>query len=146
MSLLLCSLYGCGRSDHPASPAENKEIQGIQSDYNILLIYTYLKKIKDASDNFYSEYFTISPRVDYYVVSVKKISSDNSTNPTSLITFITEPFVDAHWNVGIDEITFSADYTGNIEMKEFKHIKSFSLPDRLKIYVKKPIPGVYEKI
>lgn len=118
----------------------------MQSPYNILLINTYLKKIKYASDNFYNEYFTISPRVDYYVVSVKKISTDNSINPTSLITFITEPFVDAHWTVGTDEISFSADYIGNIELKEFKHIKSYSLPDRLKIYIKKPIPGEYEAL
>lgn len=56
------------------------------------------------------------------------------------------PFVDAHWTVGIDEITFSADYAGNIELKEFKHIKSYSLPEHLKSLMRKPIPGEYEAL
>ena len=144
MSLLLFGLYGCGDSDRPAESAENKEILSIESDYNILLINTYLKNIQDASDGFYNEYFTISPRADYYVVSVKEISSDHSTNPTSLITFICEPFVGPHYPVGTDKISFSADYSGNIELEEFKHIKSYSLPDNLKSLIKKPIPGEYE--
>lgn len=146
MSLLLCSLYGCGNPDHPSASVESKESSNIQSDCNILLINTYLKYIQDASDDFYNEYFTISPTVAYYYVWVKEISSDKSTNPTSSITFISMPFVDAHWTVGIDEISFSADYTGKVELKEFKHIKSYTLPDHLKIYVKKPIPGEYEAL
>lgn len=122
-------------------------ISDIESDCKILLINTYLKYIQDASDNFYKEYFTISPTVAYYQVWVKKISVDSSTNPTSIVTFISKPFVDAHWTVGIDEITFSADYVGNIELKEFKHIISYSLPERLKnIYMRKPIPGEYETL
>lgn len=54
------------------------------------------------------------------------------------------PFVSAHWIVGIDEITFSADYVGNIKLKEFKHIKSYYLPEHLKSLIIKPIPGEYE--
>ncbi len=118
--------------------------KGIQSDSNMALINTYLKSIQDASDDFYDEYFTISPRIDYYNVSVKEISLDNPTNPTSLITFISEPFVGPHDTVGTDEITFLVDYLGNIKLKEFKHIKSYSLPDNLKGLVKKPIPGDYD--
>ena len=71
---------------------------------------------------------------------------DKSTNPTSLITFISMPFVGPHDTVGMDEISFSADYTGKVELKEFKHIKSYSLPDHLKSLMKKPIPGGYESL
>jgi len=118
--------------------------KGIQSDSNMALINTYLKSIQDASDDFYDEYFTISPRIDYYNVSIKEISLDNPTNPTSLITFVSEPFVGPHDTVGTDEISFLVDYLGNIKLKEFKHIKSYSLPDNLKGLVKKPIPGDYD--
>lgn len=142
--LLILSLYGCADSDRSPVSEANKEILTLQSEYNILLINTYLKNINDASDDFYYEYLTISPRTGYYSVSVKEISSESSNNPTSLITFICEPFVGPHITVGIDEITFSADYTGNIELKEFKHIKSYSLPDHMKSLVIKPIPGDYE--
>lgn len=119
-------------------------ISNIEYDCKILLINTYLKDIQDASDDFYNEYFTISPTVAFYYVWVKNISVNSSTNPTSIITFISAPFVSAHWTVGIDEITFSADYVGNVYLKEFKHIISYSLPEHLKSLIKKPIPGEYE--
>lgn len=164
MFLLLFSLYGFGSSDRSTALGKNKEISqaidvlsiknvpntmqaqtcSIQSDCNMALINTYLKNIQDASDDFYNEYLTISPRVDYYNVKVKKISSDNSTNPTILITFICEPFVGPHETIGTDEISFSADYLGNIKLKEFKHIVSYSLPNNLKSLLKKPIPSDYE--
>lgn len=146
MSLLLRSLYGCRNPDHPSASVESQEISSILSDCKMLLINTYLKYIQYASNDFYNEYFTISPTVAYYYVWVKEISSDKSTNPTSLITFISMPFVGPHDTVGIDEITFSADYTGKIKLKEFQHIKSYSLPDNLKSLMKKPIPGEYEAL
>ena len=123
-----------------------KKLVRVEEVAKILLINTYLKYIQYASDDFYNEYFTISPTVAYYYVWVKKISVDSSTNPTSIITFICMPFVDARWTVGIDEIAFSADYVGNIELKEFKHIKSYSLPEHLKSLMRKPIPGEYEAL
>lgn len=114
------------------------------TDYEKLLIYTYLKYIQNASDDFYKEYFTINPTVTYDYIWVKEIRVDGSTNPTSYITFTCIPFVGAHLSVGIDEITFSTDYVGNIELKEFKNIKNYSLPEHLKSLIIKPIPGEYE--
>lgn len=122
-------------------------ISDIESNCKILLINTYLKYIQDASDNFYKGYFTISPTVAYYYVWVEKISVDSSTNPTSIVTFISMPFVNAHWTVGIDEITFSADYVGNIKLKKFKHIISYYLPEHLKnLYMRNPIYGKNEAL
>lgn len=43
---------------------------------------------------------------------------------------------------GIDLITFEADYMGNVKLKEFKHIKSYYLPDNLKHLEKKRVPGI----
>lgn len=121
-------------------------ILNFESDCKILLINTYLKHQQDASDDFYDEYFIINPTVAFYNVWVKDISVNSSTNPTGTITFISTPFVSAHWNVGIDEITFSADYVGNVELVEFKHIISYPLPDHLKSLIKKPIPGEYKPL
>lgn len=142
--LSLFSLYGCGNSGNTPTQPVNEEASGILSDYNAALINTYLQKIQDASENFYDEYYTTSPRIAYYSVMVKKISMGETMNPTTLITFISEPFVGPHITIGTDEITFSADYTGNIELKELKHIKSYALPDHLKDLEKKPIPDSYE--
>ncbi|MBN7772193.1 DUF3888 domain-containing protein [Clostridium aminobutyricum] len=139
MILLFC-LYGFHSSENISA----SESTGMQDNYNMALVNTYLKSIQEASNSFYDEYLTINPRVDYYSVTVKKISSDQPTNPTILITFICEPFVGPHDTIGTDEITFSADYVGNVKLKEFNHIKSYSLPDNLKSLIKKPLPDDYE--
>lgn len=142
--LLSISLYGLYLNP-PVVAVENKANLNMQSTYNTLLVNTYLKKIQDATNDFYDEYLTTSPTVAYYVVSVKKIALDGSTNSTGFITFIAEPFVGPHDTVGTDEISFSADYTGKIELTEYKHLTSYALPDNLKSLIKKPIPGDYEK-
>jgi len=111
-----------------------------QDDYKQLLVNTYLTKIIEASDNFYDEYYTISPIVNYYSVNVKNIFSYNRKN---YITFTSLPYLGPHDTIGIDEITFSADYLGNVTLEKFNHIISHHLPDNLKGLEKKRVPGKY---
>ncbi len=111
------------------------------SECHQAIINTYLNKIKSASNEFYDDYYTKLPSVMYYTVSVKQIVSEKSN---SIITFISYPYLGPHDTIGIDKITFVADYMGNIEVKEFSHIVSYHLPDNLKKLEKKPIPGKYE--
>lgn len=111
------------------------------SEYDKAMINTYLSKIKSASDEFYNDYYIKLPSVMYYTVNVKKIESERSN---SIITFMSFPYLGPHDTIGIDEITFEADYMGNIELKEFSHIKSYYLPDNLKHLEKKKVPGIYE--
>lgn len=136
-------MYGFNQSWPASVPAGNTEAS-TQSECDTAIINTYLNSIRDISEDFYSEYFTIEPRIGYYSVKVKEINSGRTNNPTSLITFLSEPFVGPHVSIGIDEITISADYTGSIALKEFKHIKSYRMPDHLKGLMIKEIPGIYE--
>jgi len=126
----------------------NQNVQAtMQQDYESqsvckkALVNTYLNDIEQATIDFYSEYFTTEPRVQYFVITVKKISSVNST---SFITFISEPFIGPHITIGKDEITFSANFTAEVKLSEFNHIISYTLPDHLKSLASKRIPGEYE--
>lgn len=112
-----------------------------KNKYDQAIINTYLDKINSASNEFYDEYYTKSPSVMYYTVSIKDIVSENSN---SIITFISYPYLGPHDTIGIDEITFVADYMGNVELQNFKHIVSYYLPDYLKHLEKKIVPGKYE--
>lgn len=94
-----------------------------------LLVNTYLTRIIDASDDFYKEYYTILPIVNYYSIQVKEYISDSRL---SQITFLSYPYLGPHDTIGIDEITFTADYLGNVELKSFTHIESYHLPDNLR--------------
>ena len=111
-----------------------------QDKCNQLLVNTYLTRIMEASDDFYDEYYTIFPTVNSYSITVKEFLSDKSV---SIVTFTSNPYLGPHDSVGIDEITFSADYLGNVKLENFNHIISYSLPDNLKNLEKKRVPGKY---
>lgn len=109
--------------------------------YDQAIINTYLDKIKSASNDFYNEYYAKLPSVMYYTVSIKDIVSEKSN---SIITFNSYPYLGPHDTIGIDEITFVADYMGNVKLQSFNHIVSYHLPDNLRHLEKKRIPGKYE--
>lgn len=118
------------------------QYRGVKDQYNQLLVNTYLTKIIRASDQFYDEYYTFSPTLNYYSIFVKKISSDKRT---FYVTFTSSPYIGPHDTIGIDEITFSADYLGNVKLEDFNHLKSYHLPDNLKNLEKKQFPEKYYK-
>lgn len=112
-----------------------------RNKYDQAIINTYLDKIKAASNDFYNEYYAKLPSVMYYTVSIKDIVSEKSN---SIITFNSYPYLGPHDTIGIDEITFVADYMGNVKLQSFNHIVSYHLPDNLRHLEKKRIPGKYE--
>ena len=107
-----------------------------------LLINTYLTKIIEASDEFYKEYYRILPTLNYYSIYVKEYISDSRL---SQITFTSKPYLGPHDTIGVDEITFTADYLGNVELKSFDHLLSYHLPDNLKDLELKDFPEHYYK-
>ena len=112
-----------------------------RNKYDQAIINTYLDKISSASNDFYDEYYTKLPSVMYYTVSIKDIVAEKSN---SIITFNSYPYLGPHDTIGIDEITFVADYMGNVKLQSFNHIVSYHLPDNLRYLEKKIIPGKYE--
>lgn len=87
-----------------------------RNKYDQAIINTYLDKIKSASNDFYNEYYVKLPSVMYYTVSIKDIVSEKSN---SIITFNSYPYLGPHDTIGIDEITFEADYMGNVKLQSF---------------------------
>ena len=138
-AILVCCLYATTIKDEVMTTANTKPT-GIQEVCNQLLVNTYLARIKEASDDFYDEYYTISPTVNYYSIVVKEISLDSRN---SYVTFTSIPYLGPHDTVGIDKITFMADFYGNVTLEKFNHIISYHLPFNLKDLEKKTVPGKY---
>ena len=109
----------------------------LQSVRDNALVWTYLPKIQERSDNFYAVYYTINPSVVSYNTTVKEVYEKDGL---IYITFTSLPYIGPHDAVGEDEITFSVKYTGEIEAQDFKHLKSYPLPDNLKDIEKGPLP------
>ncbi len=143
MILLDVILMGClfvKTNRDEVMTTSNIETSDTREEYNQLLVNTYLIMIKEASNDFYDEYYTASPVVNYYSVFMKNITSNNDTY---YVTFTSKPYLGPHDTIGIDEITFSADWHGNIRLEKFNHIISYHLPDNLKDLEKMRVPGKY---
>lgn len=111
------------------------------SEYEQLLVRTYLHDMQAAIDNFYDEYFTIAPKIEYFNTYIKDVIKQNGLIE---VTFIADPFIGPHDTVGTDEITFTVDFRGDVELKKYNHVVSYSLPENLSKLSIKPIPGNYE--
>lgn len=149
LSLIAATLTYCLYIKNKPSDVEmtaNMHSYQSQVECNKLLINTYLYDIQQATNVFYSQYYTINPTVSFYVVTVKEIKAEKPSgteNIAYLITFISEPYICPHDTIGKDEITFSASYTGSVEIKKFDHFLSYHLPEHLKDLEKKPLPRGY---
>lgn len=110
-----------------------------QSVKNKALIYLFLDKLQEQSDLFYEPYYTINPTIAHYMTSVKDIEEKGAQIN---ITFSTLPYIGPHDTIGEDEITFSINYSGEIALVDFRHLKSDSLPDHLKSIEKGVLPPI----
>lgn len=117
---------------------------GSEDQYKQLLVNTYLARIIRASDQFYDEYYISSPIVNYYSTFLKKIIEDKD-HRTYQVIFLSTPYIGPHDTIGMDEITFTADYLGNVNLDRFHHLKSYHLPDNLKSIERKQFPANYYK-
>lgn len=104
-----------------------------------LLVYLFLSDIQEQSNLFYAPYYTVSPTVSYYFTTVTEIQEDGAN---ICITFTSLPYIGPHDAIGEDGVTFCVNHSGEIIDMEFKHLKSYSLPDNLSYLEKGALPPV----
>lgn len=121
-----------------------KEVSSVlegQSASEKLLVYLFLDAIREQSNLFYKPYYTVNPTVAYYFTAVKEIKE---TGANTYITFSMSPYIGPHDTIGEDEVTFRVDHSGRITAEEFRHLKSYSLPDQLSHIEKGELPPLSE--
>lgn len=102
-----------------------------------LIVTLFTPELQKASDEFYSHYLSSTPTVANYfgkVLSLKK--NDHGY----YIKFGITPYLGPHISVGDDEVTYFVNNIGDITLLDFAHKKSYELPPRLGVSVKKPMP------
>lgn len=109
---------------------------------NTALVRLFIDAIQEQSNLFYEPYYTVNPTIVDYWTTVKSIEENG---PQIYVTFSTLPYIGPHDTIGEDEITFSINRSGEIAMVDFKHLKSYSLPDNLKSIEKGALPPVSVK-
>lgn len=139
---ILIAMLGVKKSFYQYQAITTMQSFDGKDEYNQLLVNTYITQIIEASNQFYEEYYTSLPIVNYYSVFVEEVFSDNRIK---YVTFKAMPYLGPHDTIGVDEITFSADYLGNVKLEKFNHLESYHLPENKKGYEKKQFPAKYYK-
>ena len=103
------------------------------------LVYLFMDRIQEQSDEFYAPYYTISPTVAYYFTSVKEVREDGAN---LYITFSMLPYIGPHDTIGKDEITFLINHSGEITPAGLRHLRNYPLPDNLANIARGPLPPI----
>lgn len=108
---------------------------------NTALVRLFMNAIQEQSNLFYEPYYTIHPNIVDYWTTIKDIDKNGSQIH---VTFSTLPYIGPHDTIGEDDITFSINCSGDIAMLDFKHLKSYPLPEHLKSIEKGSLPPITE--
>lgn len=104
---------------------------------NGLIVTLFQPKLQKASDDFYSAYLSDNPCVASYSGELIDLTK---TDEGYCVKFHIQPYTGPHFPVGDDEVEYFVDNIGDVTLLSFAHKKTYELPERLGVIVKKPIP------
>ena len=107
------------------------------SEQRGLIVTLFTPELQKVSDEFYSHYLSSTPTVANYS---GKLLGLTKTENGYVAQFGITPYFGPHISVGDDEVTYFVNNIGDITLLDFAHKKSYELPPRLGITVKKPMP------
>ncbi|MFJ7738403.1 DUF3888 domain-containing protein [Lysinibacillus sp. NPDC097287] len=105
-------------------PAKNSD-EELMMD---LFLSVILPNVQTAVSNYYAELLTYDPLVYPYeikILNMERLGQGHSFQ--FVVTLEVMPVVGPHISVGKDRITLDVS-TGNVSVKEFKHIETYELP------------------
>ncbi|AKA72042.1 DUF3888 domain-containing protein [Clostridium scatologenes] len=97
--------------------------------YQDIFISLLMPEIQKSVDDYYKEFFTDTPLVAPYDITILKAERPNGYRTfVFLLKIEIYPYIGAHNTVGIDHITIRTDGSGNVKVEKFEHIESSYLP------------------
>ena len=124
-----CCISACA-----VAPATNAFSYDSLSANDKLLVLTYYVDLQRCSDLFYKDQYVANPHIAYYDTEIQKIWEKEGD---LYITFITHPYLSAHYYIARDEITFRIDHMGMVNLHNFLHGKDIPLPRHLEHFYRR---------
>lgn len=134
---------------------ENQAVDGFLPVHGVIPVYTPLDDaemlnsivmtlitptLQSSVTDFYKPYLTTNPEVNAaysaHIIDIFKYPDVEHFT----VTVVVEPYVGAHVAVGKDEMQIDIEATGDVTVKEFKHLQSYDLPAQLQSLIKKALP------
>ncbi len=97
---------------------------------NELIIAMFVENITTDIETFYANNPVCCVVIYNYEIDILEI--EKTENNLIFIKFGVTPQVGAHNPVGYDELIYSVDVFGNIELTNYEHIRDYDIPERFK--------------
>ncbi len=107
---------------------------------NELIIAMFVENITTDIEQFYLDNPVCCVVIYNYEVDILEI--EKTENSLIIVKFGVTPQVGAHNPVGYDELIYSVDVFGNIELINYEHIKDYEIPERFKDNTKQAYSGL----
>lgn len=107
--------------------------------YQDVFITMLLPSLQNTVDNYYKEYFSASPTVAPYDITILKLDRLGKNRTFDfLLKLELHPYVGPHLDVGLDYITIRINPVDEVKVEKYEHIKSYPLPWNYQHIIKKP--------
>lgn len=111
--------------DQPHQPPK-ESTEELYQDVYLALLMPY---IQSEVEKYYSNTMSQAPLVDLYSIYITSISRPHGYRSFVFdINLQVNPYIGPHITIGTDNIELTVEGSGKVDVKSFKHIKSYDLP------------------
>ena len=134
LAFLLCNL--CNRNRKPIIETFNMGSTTKEEITDELAIALFIKEITKEITGFYSEYY--SGEIAVYNYDVIIVDIEKKEQGFISVKFGVTPQVGAHNPLGYDELAYRVDSSGNKELADYEHLKTYEVPEKFQKYIIEP--------
>jgi uncharacterized lipoprotein YehR (DUF1307 family) len=100
---------------------EGEKENAQSSSWETALINSYTNRIQLAVTAYYQDDRILAPSYTIRLKSVTLDTKEGTENTSAEITFIVQPYMGSHNQVGTDEVTYLASYNGDVKLINYSH-------------------------
>lgn len=99
------------------------------------LVAFLIEDITRDIQTFYAQYYSGEIAVYNYEISALEVAKEDTD--VIVVKVGVTPQVGAHNPLGYDELSYAVDARGNISLKDYKHVKTYEVPEKFqKFWIK----------
>ena len=148
--IITTTLTSCSNATNSSAKATTALALDDPARLNDMVITLLMPQIANAVKNFYEPYLTVVPTVvPYFNSKITQIQGgegihEGAGNSHYIVTVEVMPYTGPHDPVGKDRVTLDLQMDeqegSRVAVKNYEHVKSYTLPPNLQSLLKKPLP------
>lgn len=137
--IILIIILLCLFESKEKESVETFNVNSVTSDEikDEMIVSMFIENIRKHVENFYSEYY--SGEIAIYNYETVILEVEKPSNGFISVKFGVTPQIGAHNPLGYDELLYYVDSLGNRKMIKYEHIRNYTIPEKFKKYIIKPL-------